>query len=282
METDINITGALKNDLLIHIQQHLDADLSLEQLARHSGYSPFHLHRLMREVLDEPLGQYIKRKRIESAATLLGLTDYPAALIKELVGYQNDTAFSKAFRQIMGCSPRTFRRQQFFDRFAGELPAEYISLNYRIEYLKDWKGLAFPSLADYFDRSLFNSWLPAKALAAREGLALDQVQAWGVGYECPNVTGRSRCRYDAVLAPCSAAAASATDFNTSYAGGKFAVFTFCIPYHCFRNLSLLITNHLREHATLTLREGCTYLRYQGNPMDDSPDYMLTDWYIPVH
>ena len=280
MET--SITSTVKKELLIYIQQHLSGDLSLEQLSSHSGYSTFHLHRMMREELQEPLAQFIKRKRIESAAALLGLTDYPAAMIKELVGYQNDAAFSKAFKQVMGCSPREFRKQNFFNRFAADLPTEYLSLKYRIEYLNDWKGLAFPSMVDYFDESLFDSWLPAKAFIEQEGLPAGKLQAWGVGYECPNVTGKSLSRYDAVLAPLSAVPALQAIFNTSYAGGKFAVFTFCAPHTCFREYTIRMTNHLIQHSRLSFREGCSYLKYLGNPMGSSPDYLLTEWYAPVH
>jgi AraC family transcriptional regulator len=74
METQV--VRSVKTEVLKYIGHHLSSDLSLDRLASFSGYSGFHLHRLMKQELGEPLGNYIKRKRIESAAMLLGLTSY--------------------------------------------------------------------------------------------------------------------------------------------------------------------------------------------------------------
>ena len=99
---EAQVVKSVKNEVIKYIGHHLSSDLSLDKLARFSGYSSFHLHRMMKQELGEPIGNYIRRKRIESAAMLLGLTSYPASQIKEMVGYENDSAFSKAFHQVMG------------------------------------------------------------------------------------------------------------------------------------------------------------------------------------
>src|SRR5687768_2927248 len=96
-------------EVLHHITHHLDEEISLESLAQLSGYSPYHLHRKIRQELQEPVGNYIKRQRMETAAYLLALTEVPVSQIKFLVGYNNDSAFSRAFREVKGCSPSNFR-----------------------------------------------------------------------------------------------------------------------------------------------------------------------------
>ena len=39
---------------LIHIQTHLEGDLNLDTLAERVGFSPYHFHRIFREVIGEP------------------------------------------------------------------------------------------------------------------------------------------------------------------------------------------------------------------------------------
>jgi AraC family transcriptional regulator len=278
METQV--AKSVKSEVLKYIGHHLSSDLSLDRLASFSGYSSFHLHRLMKQELGEPVGSYIKRKRIESAAMLLGLTSYPASQIKEMVGYENDSAFSKAFHQVMGCSPREFRKKNFFHNTYAMLPKEYVSLNYRIVRMDSLQAIAFPAIANYFDKSLFNSWLPAGEFLEKAGIASTDLSFWGVIHECPNLTGKTDCRYDAAIS-LSSGHAPKEIFNTLYTGGKFAVFTFCAPYSCLKDISLQISDYIIKETQLAFREGCSYLKYPQNPLGHSPDYQLTEWYVPV-
>ena len=40
--------------VLVHVQQNLSADLSLEELARVATFSPYHFHRIFRGMVGEP------------------------------------------------------------------------------------------------------------------------------------------------------------------------------------------------------------------------------------
>jgi AraC family transcriptional regulator len=267
-------------EVLKYIQHHLSSDLSLEKLSKFSGYSPFHLHRMMKQELEEPVGSYIKRKRMESAAMLLGLTSYPCSTIKYMVGYQNDAAFSKAFQQVMGCSPREFRKQDFFQHTYTWLPKEYVSMDYKIVRLDDWQTISFPSICDYFDKSAFKSWLPVKEFLNHANISSGKLDYWGVVHECPNLTGKKDCRYDAALS-LSGQKAPKEIFNTTYPGGKFAVFRFCAPHSYLKDISMAISHYLMHQTKLEFREGCSYMKYLDNPISHSGDYLLTEWYVPV-
>jgi AraC family transcriptional regulator len=277
---EAQVVKSVKNEVIKYIGHHLSSDLSLDKLARFSGYSSFHLHRMMKQELGEPIGNYIRRKRIESAAMLLGLTSYPASQIKEMVGYENDSAFSKAFHQVMGCSPREFRKKNFFHNTYHMLPKEYLSLNYRIVRMDPLQTIAFPAIANYFDKSLFKCWKPALEFMDNARIAPDNLSFWGVIHECPNLSGKTDCRYDAAISLTSGMAPKEL-FNTQYPGGKFAIFTFCAPYDCLKDISLCISDHLISNTKVVFREGCSYLKYPQNPLNHSPDYMLTEWYVPI-
>src|SRR5262245_37587423 len=54
--------------VLVHIQQHLDDELTLEELARVASFSQFHFHRLFRGLIGESVKEHVRRLRLERAA----------------------------------------------------------------------------------------------------------------------------------------------------------------------------------------------------------------------
>ena len=63
----------------MYIREHLDKEIDMRRLAVLSAFSPFHFHRIMRAYLKEPIGAFIIRTRVETAAKLLRYTDLPVA-----------------------------------------------------------------------------------------------------------------------------------------------------------------------------------------------------------
>ena len=85
---------------------------SLEELAREAGTSRSVLaERFVQLVGSSPM-QYLTQWRMMLAANLLARSNAPLARIAEDVGYQTDTAFSRAFRREFGAPPAAWRRSQ--------------------------------------------------------------------------------------------------------------------------------------------------------------------------
>ena len=59
--------------VLVHIQQHLDDALGLEELAGLACFSPYHFHRLFKGMVGESVKEHIRRLRLERAASQLKL-----------------------------------------------------------------------------------------------------------------------------------------------------------------------------------------------------------------
>ncbi|GHT57546.1 hypothetical protein AGMMS50239_00040 [Bacteroidia bacterium] len=59
------------NIVIEYINNHLDAVIDLEKLAEISNFSKWHFQRMMKAYLGEPVGAYIMRVRVETAAKLL-------------------------------------------------------------------------------------------------------------------------------------------------------------------------------------------------------------------
>ena len=54
-----------------HLEQHLDGDLSLPELAGVASFSPFHFHRVFRALTGEGVAEHVRRLRLERAAARL-------------------------------------------------------------------------------------------------------------------------------------------------------------------------------------------------------------------
>ena len=97
--------------VLVHIQEHLDEPMTLEELARIACLSQYHFHHVFSGMLSESLASHIRRLRLERAASRLKLTDIPIVEIALEAGYETHEAFSRAFRKNFGLSPVAFRKR---------------------------------------------------------------------------------------------------------------------------------------------------------------------------
>ncbi|MCY1485071.1 RCS-specific HTH-type transcriptional activator RclR [compost metagenome] len=85
---------------------------TLEELARTAGTSRSVLAERFQQLVGSSPMQYLTQWRMLLAANLLSRSNAPLARIAEDVGYQTDTAFSRAFRREFGAPPAAWRRSR--------------------------------------------------------------------------------------------------------------------------------------------------------------------------
>ncbi len=90
---------------------------TLEELAHVAGTSRSVLAERFAQLVGQAPMQYLAQWRMLLASNLLARSNAPLARIAEEVGYQTDTAFSRAFRREYGLPPAAWRR-----RHAGAAP----------------------------------------------------------------------------------------------------------------------------------------------------------------
>ena len=94
-----------------YIENNLTEDLSLEKLASVAAVSPFHFHRIFREIIGETTLEFVQRKRIERIASRL--LKVPNSSIKDLsmhYGFDNPVSFSRTFKKFYGVSAASLRK----------------------------------------------------------------------------------------------------------------------------------------------------------------------------
>jgi len=112
------------NRVLDHIRTNLNGDLCLETLAQVAHFSPYHFHRVFKAIAGETLNDYIRRVRVQKAASQL--IHNPTVTITEIAvgcGYSSPSAFAREFRRHFGVSASQFRAggRASLDRFREEL-----------------------------------------------------------------------------------------------------------------------------------------------------------------
>ncbi|MBL7077343.1 MAG: helix-turn-helix transcriptional regulator [Kiritimatiellae bacterium] len=80
-------------------------------LAAELGLSASRLRAVFKETAGVSLGRYILNYRLNRAMALLRTSDLPIAEIAEEAGFGSPQAFSRIFKQKIGQTPRTYRRQ---------------------------------------------------------------------------------------------------------------------------------------------------------------------------
>ncbi len=109
--TSKNYRQRLTN-VIDYIYQNLDGDLDVNTLADIAHMSPYHFHRIYRELAQDTVNATVRRLRLQKAAADLIRSDQPISSIAKKVSYGSTEAFSRAFTNVFGESPSEYRERQ--------------------------------------------------------------------------------------------------------------------------------------------------------------------------
>lgn len=94
-----------------YIDEHLAEDISVSSIAESLYITPNYFSRLFKRITGEGCNEYIVRKRIEKAKSLLETTSIKTGKIAMMVGYRDTNYFSLAFKKHTGKSPTKYREE---------------------------------------------------------------------------------------------------------------------------------------------------------------------------
>jgi AraC family transcriptional regulator len=95
--------------VLDYINDHLDQDIKLADLAALLDISQFHFSHLFKQSIGTSPYQYLIQQRIERAKQLLKQTDYSIMDIALMCGFNSHSHLTKQFRQLAGITPSAYR-----------------------------------------------------------------------------------------------------------------------------------------------------------------------------
>jgi AraC-like DNA-binding protein len=92
------------------LNEHLDGDLALADLAKECALSPGRFMRAFKRSFGVPVRRYLLHKRVEAAKYLLLHSNDSLPTVALEVGFTDQPAFNRSFRAIVGTSPGRWRR----------------------------------------------------------------------------------------------------------------------------------------------------------------------------
>ncbi|HVE59427.1 MAG TPA: AraC family transcriptional regulator [Pyrinomonadaceae bacterium] len=111
-----NLGGGLSGYRLRRVQEfineNLEEDLSLAQLAEVADLSQFHFARAFRKSTGQTPQQYLMQQRIERAKQLLSKDDLPIVEISLRTGFKNQSHFTTLFRKFTKFTPKLWREMK--------------------------------------------------------------------------------------------------------------------------------------------------------------------------
>jgi len=212
--------------VLIYVEENIDEELTMEGLAKIACYSPFHFHRIFQAIVGETVHQYVKRLRIQRAAGKLRYTDQSVTEIALDASYDTPSAFTKAFKQFMGSSPKRYRSLyaavNTLTKKIKELPM--IKPDKIEKNLPDFNLLFIRRYGDY-------TKTPEKAMQAMIGfidenhLDRSKMRYFGISHDDPQVTSEEKLRFDAAILAPQGVKEKGEVGRQVLKGGKYAIFT---------------------------------------------------------
>lgn len=101
---------AIIESSLDYIEQNLDHDLSLEQIANQFHFSKYYYHRLFSAVMGVSLNNYILERKLNASVNLIQNTDQSLTEIGSQLNFSTPSAFSRAFKRQFDLSPSALRK----------------------------------------------------------------------------------------------------------------------------------------------------------------------------
>lgn len=270
------------NIVIEYIDNHLNGEISLETLANVSNFSPYHFHRILKAFLGEPIGDYISRTRVETAARLLRYSDMPIKNIAYRVGYDMPSSLTKRFRQYFGISPLNFRQDRNYNIVKPfEVKSELEIKQERMEMRKSTKVLYTRLFGDYFQHNYYYIWMRLFEFAVKNGCDITHPEQFAVYHDSPKITFPENQVSDMCLVINKDVMPSGQYGVKVLAGGCYMVYSYRGPAFNLENVYDTIYGKFIPESGLQLDERPMFQKYMNDPHTTPQKDWLREIFIPV-
>ena len=292
------------NRVIDHIEQNLDSELSLGKLADVANFSQFHFHRIFSAFTGETITDFIRRIRLEKAASmLLNDPERPVAEIAGICGFNSFSVFCRNFRERYEMSASEFRtaradensRIRKTDSKTGKTERtfiDYVCSNYstqkrRSMMKKKFEILEMPEMnviycrhTGQFDKigiaydKLFR-WAGARGL-----LNFPETKGLTYYHDDPKITETDKVRQSACITVSGEVKTEGEIGKMKIPGGRYFVGHFEIPASGFQDAWDSICIALSESG-FQPADGNPYELYHNNHEEHPEKKFIVDLCIPV-
>ncbi len=95
--------------ILNYIHSHYREKITLNDLAQIASVSKTEAMRSFKSIIGQSPIKYLKNYKLQNAAYMIQNTDYSIGQISEICGFDDNSYFSKSFKEIYHCTPHAYR-----------------------------------------------------------------------------------------------------------------------------------------------------------------------------
>lgn len=270
------------NHVIEYINNNLDKEMDLEILSEISNFSVFHFHRIFKAIVGEPIGAFIVRMRVETAARLLRYSSLPIQEIAYSVGYNVPSSLTKVFRQFYSISPIDYRNNKNYAIMKPLQPISDLKLtNPKVIELEPKKAIYIRLNGDYSSLDYSGVWSRLWNYVKENKLFSAGIEHIGISYDDPKVTESTKLRTDACLVIQKPVEPKGEIGVKEISGGKFLVFTYIGPYENLETVFNTIYGKYLPESGYELRVEHGFEKYVNNPNRTAPEKLKTEIYLPI-
>ncbi|WP_088006141.1 AraC family transcriptional regulator [Indiicoccus explosivorum] len=118
-----SFTHQTVNKVVLYINDEVERDLSVEDIAKHFHISTSHLSRIFREHAGITLVEYLNVRRVEESQYYLRHSNKSISAISSQFHFCNQSYFTRIFKKYSGVTPKQFRDSQQIPYFRFTLPS---------------------------------------------------------------------------------------------------------------------------------------------------------------
>lgn len=264
-----------------YINTHLDQEIRLDTLADISCLSPYHFHRILKAFLGEPIGAFIVRKRVETAARLLLYSDMSIGEIAVRVGYEEHSSFSKTFKHYYGISPNEYRNNQKFVTMQPQNYCNNLTLEESIVERDKTKLISYRLQGDYRTGDYAKAWNEIMAFAAKNNLFGPATEYLTIYRDDPCVTEAALQRADVSMVINRDVQPTGNLTLDELAGGRYLVYLYKGPYTRLGEVYDTIYGKYVPDGGYRLDSRPMFEQYLNNPETTTPEELLTRIFVPI-
>jgi AraC family transcriptional regulator len=271
------------------MEANVNQNIILNDIAEYAHLSPFHFHRVFKNITGYTTKEYLTRIRLEKAAQIITHNQCDIAQISVMVGYDNYETFTRAFKNYFQINPSQYRQEA--NKKITQKKSQYIEnqvttakLNLDKPKLKFLDNLPIAFIRHTGSYSKVDKAWRKLFFWGAENLQISQESAVvGIVHDNHEITDTKNIRFDVCLL-IRKNQVFKKEIEIQFKeikGGKYAIFRFEGPYEDFYTVYDYIYSVCLDEFGFQLRDEPAlewYIKYP--PFYQAKNY-LTDFYVPI-
>ena len=263
-----------------YIHDHLEDDLSFDQMAEIACLSPYHWSRIYHAIQGETVVNTIRRLRLQRAADRLANTTLEVTEISERAGYGSAEAFARAFKDMFGLPPASYRAEGSHAAFAAaNAVVDAKGFAVEIVELQEQRCAGIDHIGSYMqiDRAMGKLF---GELSASGGLPASP-QMIGLFFDDPDLGPEAALRSRALLPVERGAAIGGSMVETILCGGPYARLSYSGPYADMRGAYRWLLGTWLPASGHEAGDAPIFEAYLNDPREVPQSQLRTNIHLPL-